>query len=120
MTITSALQGIYPNQIISEPVRLGSKLFIEMDNNALAHGEIGYWVTREGTSEVIFKFDTKGVVRTYTDITPTNHEKRIITKIISMWRDNMRPDWETWGRMRLHPVSSESYTTLVPVMHNTL
>ena len=30
MTIESALQGIYPNQIVAEPVRLGSKLYLTM------------------------------------------------------------------------------------------
>lgn len=120
MTIENALLSVYPNQIISEPVRLGSKLFLEMDNNALAHGEIGYWVALEGTSEIIFKFDTKGVVYVYKDVTLTPHEKRVITKIISMWREHMRPDWETFESMRQHPMSSFADATLVPVMHNTL
>lgn len=51
MTIESALQGIYPNQIIGESVRLGSKLFLTMNHNDLARNWISYWVSREGTSE---------------------------------------------------------------------
>lgn len=119
MTIENALQGIYPNRVISEPVRLGTKLYLTMDDNAMARGETGYWVSRNN-GKIIFKFDTRGVVHTYTDITPTSHEKRVITRIIRMWREHMQPDWVTWGHMRLYPVCSESFTTLVPVMHTTL
>ena len=116
MTITSALQGIYHNQMLREPVSLGSKLFMEMDNNALARDEIGYWVSRNN-DDLIFKFDTMGVVHVYSDVELTPHEKRVITKIIGMWRDNMRPDWQTFESMRR---SSTARTTLVPVVYNTL
>ena len=88
-------------------------------DNALARNETGYWVSRDN-GPLIFKFDTKGVVHVYKDVTLTPHEKRVIGKIISMWRDNMRPDWQTFESMRAHPVCIESDATLVPVMHATL
>ncbi len=34
--IESALQGIYPNQIVGESVSLGSKLYLTMNHNDLA------------------------------------------------------------------------------------
>ena len=120
MTITSALQGVYPNQIVSESVSLGSKLYLTMNHNDIARNWISYWVAREDTTEIIFKFNPSGVVYVYKDVTLTPHEKRVITKIISMWREHMRPDWETFESMRAHPMSSFADATLVPVMHNTL
>ncbi len=116
MTIESALLSAYPDQIIGEPVRLGSRLFLEMDSNAISRDETGYWVAREDTTEIIFKFNPSGVVYVYNDVTLTSHEKRVVTKIISMWRKHMRPDWETFESMRRH---STVPTTLVPVVHNT-
>lgn len=120
MTITSALQAIYPNQIVGESVSLGSKLYLTMNHNDLARNWISYWVAREDTTGIIFKFNPSGSVYVYKDVTLTPHEKRVITKIISMWRDNMRPDWKTFESMRAHPMSSFADATLVPVMHNTL
>lgn len=120
MTIESALQGIYPNQIIGESVRLGSKLFLTMNDNDLARNWISYWVSREGTREIIFKFNPSGVVYVYKDVTLTPHEKRVIGKIIGMWREHMRPDWETFESMRANPMFDYADTTLVPVMHDTL
>lgn len=119
MTITSALQGIYPNQIVGESVSLGSKLYLTMNHNDLARNWISYWVAREDTTEIIFKFNPSGVVYVYKDVTLTPHEKRVITKIISMWRGTYRPDWETFESMRTNPMSSFADATLVPVMHNT-
>lgn len=116
MTIESALQAIYPNRVIGGPVRLGSKLFLEMDNNALARDDIGYWVARDN-GNLIFSFDTRGVVFVWNDVDLLPHEKRVITRIIGMWREFMRPDWETFESTRKHP---SGYKTLVPVMHNTL
>lgn len=120
MTIESALQGIYPNQIIGESVRLGTKLYLTMNHNDLARNWISYWVAREDTTEIIFKFNPSGVVYVYKDVTLTPHEKRVIGRIIGMWRDNMRPDWQTFESMRAHPMSSFANATLVPVVHNTL
>jgi len=120
MTIESALQGIYPNQIIGESVRLGSKLFLTMNHNDLARNWISYWVSREGTSEIILKFDPSGIVYVYKDVTLTPHEKRVIGKIIHMWRGTYRPDWETFESMRANPMLDVSDTTLVPVLHDTL
>lgn len=120
MTIESALQGVYPNQIVSESVQLGSKLYLTMNHNDLARNWISYWVARESTTEIIFKFNPSGTVYVYKDVTLTPHEKRVIGKIISMWRDNMRPDWQAFESMRAHPVCIESDATLVPVMHATL
>lgn len=116
MTIESALLSVYPNQVISEPVRLGSKLFLEMDNNALSRDEIGYWVARDN-GKLIFSFDTRGVVSVWNDVDLFPHEKRVITRIISMWREFMRPDWETFESMRRR---STAYKTMVPVTHSTL
>lgn len=120
MTINNALLSVYPNQIISESVQLGSKLYLTMNRNDLARNWISYWVAREDTTEIIFKFNPSGVVYVYNDVTLTPHEKRVIGKIISMWRNNMRPDWQTFESMRAHPVCIEPNATLVPVMHNTL
>lgn len=120
MTITSALQGIYPNQIVGESVQLGSKLYLTMNHNDLTRNWISYWVAREDTTEIILKFNPSGVVYVYKDVTLTPHEKRVIGKIISMWRKHMRPDWQTFESMRAHPACIESDTTLVPVMHATL
>ena len=119
MTINDALLSVYPDQIVSEPVQLGSKLYLTMDNNAMARDETGYWVARDNGT-LIFKFDTKGVVHVYKDVTLTPHEKRIIGKIISTWRGSMRPDWQIFESMRAHPMCIESDTTLVPVVHATL
>lgn len=44
----------------------------------------------------------------------------MIGKIIHVWRGTFRPDWETFESMRAHPVDTESDTTLVPVLHDTL
>lgn len=120
MTIESALQGIYPNQIIGESVRLGSKLFLTMNDNDLARNWISYWVARENTTEIIFKFNPSGVVYVYKDVTLTPHEKRVIGKIISMWRGTYRPDWQTFESMRANPMTNFADATLVPVMHATL
>lgn len=120
MTIESALQGIYPNQIVSESVQLGSKLFLTMNHNDLSRNWISYWVSREGTSEIIFKFNPSGAVYVYKDVTLTPHEKRVIGKIIGMWREHMRPDWETFESMRANKWLDVSDTTLVPVLHDTL
>lgn len=119
MTIENALLSAYPDQIICEPIRLGTKLFLTMDDNAMARDETGYWVGRDN-GPLIFKFDTRGVVYVYKDVTLMPHEKRVIRKIISMWREHMRPDWETFESMRAHPMSSFAHTTLVPVVHDTL
>ena len=48
MTIESALQSIYPDRIIGEPVNLGMKLYLTMNNNDLARNWISYLVTRGG------------------------------------------------------------------------
>ena len=120
MTIENALLSVYPNQIVSEPIKLGTKLYLTMNHNDLARNWISYWVAREDTTGIILKFNPSGVVYVYNDVTLTPHEKRVIGKIISMWQDNMRPDWETFESMRAHPVCIESDTTLVPVMHATL
>lgn len=117
MTINDALLSVYPNQIICEFIRLGTKLYLTMDDNALSRDETGYWVSRERTTGIIFKFDTRGVVYVYNDITLMPHEKRVISKIISMWQRHMRPDWETFESMRRR---STAHTTLVPVVHDTL
>lgn len=117
MTITSALQGIYPNQIVSEPIALGTKLALMTDHNSLFASKLRYDVYRGRTGVRPFTFDSNGVVYANNDVELTNHEKRIITKIISMWRDNMRPDWQTFESTRRR---STAHTTLVPVMHNTL
>lgn len=119
MTIESALLSVYPNHIVSESVRLGTKLYLTMDNNAMARDETGYWVARDN-GPLIFKFDTKGVVRVYKDVTLTPHEKRIIRKIIHMWRGTYRPDWQTFESMRAHPTTSFADTMPVPVLHDTL
>lgn len=117
MTIENALQGIYPNRVIDKPVHLGSKLFLDMNRENLARNWIRYDVYRGRTGVRPFTFDSNGVVYANSDVELTNHEKRVITKIISMWRDNMRPDWKTWESMRAR---STEYATLVPVTHNTL
>lgn len=113
MTINDALLSVYPNQIVGEPVRLGTKLYLTVSTNDYT----SYWITREGTNNPIFKFTPSGMVYVYNDVTLTPHEKRVINKIISMWRDNMRPDWRTFESMRAR---STEYGTLVPVTHNTL
>jgi len=117
MTITNALLTVYPSQILCESVRLGSKLYVTMNNNDLARNLISYWVSREDSTEIIFTFNPSGTVYVYNDVTLTPHEKRVIGRIIGMWRDNLRPDWETFENMRR---SSTAHTTLVPVMHATL
>lgn len=120
MTINNALLSVYPNQIVSESVQLGSKLYLTMNHNDLARNWISYWVAREDTTEIIFKFNPSGVVYVYNDVTLTPHEKRVIGKIISMWRDNMRPDWQIFESMHAGCARIEPNATLVPVMHNTL
>lgn len=116
MTISDALLSVYPNNIVSESVQLGSKLYLTMDNNAMARDETGYWVARDNGT-LIFKFDTKGVVYVYKDVTLTPYEKRIIGRIIGMWRGAYRPDWQTFESMRHR---STAHATLVPVVHATL
>lgn len=120
MTINNALLSVYPNRIISESVQLGSKLYLTMNHNDLARNWISYWVARENTTEIIFKFNPSGTVYVYNDVTLTPHEKRVIRKIISMWRGTYRPDWETFESMRANPMLDVSDTTLVPVLHDTL
>lgn len=120
MTINDALLSVYPNQIVSESVQLGSKLYLTMNHNDLARNWISYWVAREDTTEIIFKFNPSGTVYVYKDVTLTPHEKRVIGKIISMWRGAYRPDWQTFESMRAHPMTNFADATLVPVMHATL
>lgn len=120
MTINNALLSVYPNQIISESVQLGSKLYLTMNHNDLSRNWISYWVAREDTTEIIFKFNPSGTVYVYKDVTLTPHEKRVIGRIIGMWRGNMRPDWQTFESMRANPMTSFADATLVPVVRNTL
>lgn len=120
MTIESALQSIYPGRIIGESINLGMMLYLTMNNNDLARNRISYLVTRGNTNEIIFKFDPSGYVYVYNGVTLTPHEKRMIGKIIHVWRGTFRPDWETFESMRAHPVDTESDMTLVPVLHDTL
>lgn len=120
MTINDALLSVYPNRIVSESVQLGSKLYLTMNHNDLARNWISYWVAREDTTEIIFKFNPSGTVYVYNDVTLTPHEKRVIRKIISMWRGTYRPDWQTFESMRANPMLDVSDTTLVPVLHDTL
>lgn len=117
MTINNALLSVYPNQIISEPIKLGEKLALITDYTSLFTSRLRYDVYRGMTGVRPFTFDSSGVVYANNDVELTNHEKRVITKIISMWRDNMRPDWQTFEGMRRR---STARTTLVPVVHNTL
>ena len=114
MTIENALLSVYPNQIVSEPIKLGTKLELMTDHNSLFTRRLRYDVYRGRTGVRPFTFDSNGVVYANSDVELTNHEKRVITK---MWREHMRPDWETFESMRR---SSTAHTTLVPVMHNTL
>lgn len=69
MTINNALLSVYPNQIISESVQLGSKLYLTMNHNDLARNWISYWVARGNTNEIIFKFDPSGCVYVYKGVT---------------------------------------------------
>lgn len=117
MTINDALLSVYPSQIISEPIKLGKKLALITDYTSLFASRLRYDVYRGRTGVRPFTFDSNGVVYANNDVELTNHEKRVITKIISMWRDNMRPDWQTFESMRRR---STAHTTLVPVMHATL
>nr|DAR75441.1 MAG TPA: hypothetical protein [Caudoviricetes sp.] len=116
MTIESALQGIYPDQIISEPVRLGTKLSMITDSDSLFGTRVRYDVYRnDGTR--IFSFSSNGIVYTCNSVELTSHEKGVITRIISMWREHIRPDWELWAAMRRQ---SQNDITLVPATYNTL
>lgn len=117
MVINDVLLSVYPNQIISEPIKLGKKLALITDYTSLFTSRLRYDVYRGRTGVRPFTFDSNGVVYANNDVELTNHEKRVITKIISMWRDNMRPDWQTFEVMRRR---STARTTLVPVVHNTL
>lgn len=117
MTINNALLSVYPNQIVSEPIKLGTKLSIMTDHNSLFANSLRYDVYRGRTGVRAFTFDSNGVVYANSDVELTNHEKRVIGKIISMWRDNMRPDWQTFEGMRRR---STAHATLVPVLHATL
>lgn len=117
MTINDALLSVYPSQIISEPIKLGTKLSIMTDYNSLFANSLRYDVYRGRTGVRPFTFDSNGVVYANSDVELTNHEKRVIGKIIGMWRDNMRPDWQTFESMRRR---STAHATLVPVVHATL
>lgn len=117
MTINDALLSVYPDQIVSEPAKLGTKLTLMTDHNSLFASRLRYDVYRGMTGVRAFTFDSDGVVYANSDVELANHEKRVITKIIGMWRDNMRPDWKTFESMRRR---FTAHTTLVPVMHNTL
>lgn len=117
MAINDALLSVYPDQIISEPIKLGTKLALITDHTSLFASRLRYDVYRGMTGIRPFTFDSNGVVYVNNDVELTSHEKRVIGKIISVWRDNMRPDWQTFESMRRRP---SSHTTLVPVVHNTL
>lgn len=117
MTISDALLSVYPDQIVSEPIKLGTKLELMTDHNSLFTSRLRYDVYRGRTGVRAFTFDSNGVVYANGDVELTNHEKHVIGKIISMWRDNMRPDWQTFESMRRR---TAAHTTLVPVMHATL
>ena len=117
MTINNALLSVYPNQIVSEPIKLGTKLSLITDHTSLFASRVRYDVYRGMTGIRPFTFDSNGIVYANNDVELTNHEKSVITKIIGMWRGTYRPDWETFKSMRRH---STAHTTLVPVMHATL
>lgn len=117
MTINDALLSVYPDQIVSEPIKLGTKLSIMTDHNSLFANSLRYDVYRGRTGVRPFTFDSNGIVYANSDVELTNHEKRVIGKIIGMWRDNMRPDWQTFESMRRR---STAHATLVPVVHATL
>lgn len=117
MTIDDALLSVYPDRIVAEPIKLGTKLELMTDHNSLFGSRLRYDVYRGRTGVRAFTFDSNGVVYANSDVELTNHEKRVIRKIIGMWRDNMRPDWQTFESMRHR---STAHTTLVPVLHATL
>lgn len=104
---------MYPSQIVSEPIKLGTKLALITDHAS----RLRYDVYRDRTGVRPFTFDSNGVVYANNDVELTNHEKRVITKIIRVWRGTYRPDWETFKSIRRR---STAHTTLVPVVHNTL
>ena len=116
-TIHDALLSVYPSQIVSEPIKLGTKLALITDHTSLFASRLRYDVYRGRTGVRPFTFDSNGVVYANNDVELTNHEKRVITKIIRVWRGTYRPDWETFKSMRRR---STAHTTLVPVVHNTL
>lgn len=120
MTINNTLLSVYPDQIVGEPIKLGTKLELMTDHDSLFTSRLRYDVYRGRTGVRAFTFDSNGVVYANRDVELTNHEKRVIRKIISMWREHMRPDWQTFESMREHPACIESATTLVPVVHATL
>ena len=68
MTIESALQSIYPDRIIGEPVNLGMKLYLTMNNNDLARNWISYLVTRGGAQMRLFSSSTLVAVCTFTRV----------------------------------------------------
>jgi len=116
MTINDALLSVYPDQIVSEPIALGTKLGIITDSDSLFGTRVRYDVYRnDGTR--IFSFSSKGIVYTRNSVELTSHEKGVITRIISMWREHMRPDWELWAAMRRQ---SQNDITLVPATYTTL
>lgn len=117
MTIENALLSVYPSQIISEPIKLGTKLALITDYTSLSACRLRYDVYRGRTGVRPFTFDSNGVVYANNDVELTNHEKRVITKIIRVWRGTYRPDWQTFESIRRR---STAHTTLVPVVHNTL
>lgn len=117
MTIDDALLSVYPDQIVSDPIKLGTRLSIMTDHDSLFADSLRYDVYRGRTGVRVITFDSNGVVYANSDVELTNHEKRVIGKIISMWRDNMRPDWRTFESMRRR---STAHATLVPVVHATL
>lgn len=117
MAINDALLSVYPDQIVSEPIKLGTKLELMTDHNSLFASRLRYDVYRGRTGVRAFTFDSNGVVYANSDVELTNHEKRVITRIISMWREHMRPDWQTFESMHRR---STAHTTLVPVLHATL
>lgn len=108
MTINDALLSVYPDQIVSEPIKLGTKLSIMTDHNSLFANSLRYDVYRGRTGVRPFTFDSNGVVYANSDVELTNHEKRVI---------GMRPDWQTFESMRRR---STAHTMLVPVLHATL
>lgn len=117
MTINDALLSVYPDRIVSEPIKLGTKLALITDYTSLFASQLRYDVYRGRTGVRPFTFDSNGVVYANNDVELTNLEKHVITKIIRVWRGAYRPDWETFKSMRRR---STAHTTLVPVVHNTL
>ena len=102
MTIKATLQNLKNNGWAYYPIAVGGKLHISQDSN-------WYYLVRNDTHEHICRWNKNtGVAYVLGEL--AWHEKSAINQIITIWRPQYQPDWQTW-----QATHRKAYKTLLPL-----